>query len=71
MEIRKEQFLAALMAFGLGASACSKDEPPAEEPIEDTAGEEEPMMDEPAVDEPMDDGMSDDGGEEVYEPAAE
>lgn len=71
MEIRKEQFLAALMAFGLGASACSKDEPPAEEPVEDTAGNEEPMMDEPApVEEPMDDGMGDDG-EEVYEPAAE
>ena len=59
------------MAFGLGASACSKEEP-AEEPIEDTAGEEEPMMDEPApVEEPMDDGMTDDGGEEVYEPAVE
>ena len=70
MEIRKEQFLAALMAFGIGTAGCKKDEPE-EEPIEDTAGDEEPMMDPAPVDnEPIDDGMNNDG-EEVYDPVTE
>ncbi|MBO6938553.1 MAG: hypothetical protein JJ863_26535 [Deltaproteobacteria bacterium] len=62
MTLRKDQFLAAVFALSLGASACGGGEEPAEEP---TTGEEDPMTDDgmgdDTMDDGMDDGMADDG----------
>jgi len=72
MDIRKDAFLAAIVALGLGATACSSDAPEEETPAEETTtGAEEPAP-APAPEEPAPAPMAEEPvAEEEYAPVTE
>lgn len=72
MDIRKDAFLAAIVALGLGATACSSDAPAEETAVEEpTTGAEEPAYVAPA-EEPAPAPMAEEPvAEEEYAPVTE
>ncbi|MCB9620871.1 MAG: hypothetical protein H6724_15640 [Sandaracinus sp.] len=74
MDIRKDAFLAAMVALSLGATACGGSDETEETPIQDrSTGDEQPMMEEPAPEpEPAPAPMEEEPvAEEEYAPVTE
>lgn len=72
MDIRKDAFLAAIVALGLGATACSSDAPEEETTEETTTGAEEPAPAPAPAEEPAPAPMAEEPvAEEEYAPVTE